>query len=183
MSNRTLQCRAAQAKHCVGYWGQLAVPPWEAPSLHQADEPSLSSAPPTHIRSCNVLTPPHKQYVCCCCCCVPTLTYIMLSTLTARSSLNWGASCSRTALRNAPMVSPLRTVTCRRPGQRGGGMHNGATHRTRHTNIHKHIRTDIRNKDTCTTQHYLHTAITPWHRPAVLCLSFCRLQTPLRLSP
>lgn len=43
-----------------------------------------------------------------------TLTYIMLSTLTARSSLNCGASCSRTAFRKPPIVSPLRTATCSR---------------------------------------------------------------------
>lgn len=43
-----------------------------------------------------------------------TLMYIMLSALTARSSLNCGASCSRTAFRKPPMVSPLRTATCSR---------------------------------------------------------------------
>jgi hypothetical protein len=44
--------------------------------------------------------------------CTHTLMYIMLSTLTARNSRNSGASCSRTALRNADIESPLRTDTC-----------------------------------------------------------------------
>jgi hypothetical protein len=68
-----------------------AVPP--PSSRHHAQPPAAPAGLQRHARSCR------------------TLTYIMLSTLTARSSLNCGASCSRTAFRKPPIVSPLRTDT------------------------------------------------------------------------